>query len=663
MEIRLLTAHVTLLKQPQKTFMNRALFFLTFVLLSFSALAQTAKMGQANQIEIYLNEVPFEPDAPAVILMTQGESKFFGSVFETTYFVRMKILAEAGKQYADVRIRYYVGDKRYEEISGVKAQTVNYVRGVKTEEIKVEKEGIFDVAMDNGYQEMRITFPNIQVGSIIEYTYKKTDKNITFIDGWTFQQSIPTLFSKYQITMTPYLQYRTIGQGSNYANKVEKTDSNGTYSWTLRDQYSIKEEPFMKNFRDYVDRIEFQLTQYQTRSATAGVEWEKVLNTWEALGDDMITYYSDKGFYRSNPIEKEALNIDLSGGSQKEQAAKAYYYLRDNYLIKGDDWIYPKQSLNQLLKSKVGSPVELMLTLMGILKSMGIKCDPVLIGSKGHGRSELVEYPFLNQFDEILLLTELDGSLQFLDVSDRMAPFGYVDLDKHVSGGLYLQKKQSKLIPIDIRHNSNTVHFNQVSLNEDGQLQMQSSFRNYFYKGLDLAHLIDSKERKSEPLDKIFKEEDHAEFSNFKVDDALREKNYYTLNYEVTYPKTANSNLLSFRPLKFSSFSENPFSEEYRVFPVDFEYAFSETYNTNVMIPEGYEVDDYPLQESFTIDGGYVTFMYSPTMMDNMLKITARFEVKIPLIPAYQYENLKFFMESVASKLSEPVILKKKTSL
>ncbi len=641
--------------------MNRAFLFFTLLCISFSAFSQTAKLGQANQTEVYLSEVPFEPDAPAVILMTQGESKFFGNVFETTYFVRIKILAETGKQYADVRIRYYVGDKRYEEISGLKAQTVNYVNG-KAEEIKVENEGIFDVAVDNGYQEVRISFPNVQVGSIIEYTYKKTDKNITFIDGWTFQNNIPTLYSKYQITMTPYLQYRTIGQGSNYASKVEKTDAYGTYSWTLRDQYSLKEEPFMKNYRDYVDRIEFQLTQYQASSSTSGVEWENVMNTWEALGDDMITYYSDKGFYRSNPIEKESLNVDLSGASQKEKAEKAYYYLRDNYGIKGEDWIYPKQSLNQLLKSKVGTPVELMLTLMGILKSMGIKCDPVLIGSKGYGRSELVPYPFLNQFDEILLLTELDGSLQFLDLTDVMAPFGYVDLDKHVAGGLYLQKKASKLIPIDIRHNSNTVHFSQVSLNESGQLWMQSSFRNYFYKGLDLAHLVASNERKNEPLEKLFKEEDQTNFSNFKVDDAIHEKNFYTVNYEVTYPQTGNSDFISFRPLKVSSFSDNPFSEEYRVFPVDFEYSFTETYNTNVMIPEGYEIDDYPLEEKFTIDGGYVTFMYSPMMMDKMLKITARLEVKIPLIPAHQYGNLKYFMESVASKLSEPVILKKKSN-
>lgn len=67
---------------------------------------------------------------------------------------------------------------------------------------------------------------------------------------------------------------------------------------------------------------------------------------------------------------------------------------------------------------------ELILAYMGLLKSLEISCEPVLIGSKGYGRSSIVPYPFLNQFDEILLLATPDGKPQFLDLSDPLAPFG-----------------------------------------------------------------------------------------------------------------------------------------------------------------------------------------------------------------------------------------------
>ena len=641
--------------------MNKNLLTFIVLLIGTQAFSQSAKLGEFSFDEISLTEVAYEPDASAVILVSNGDSRFINGLFETTFFVRLKVLSEPGKENADIRIRYYVGDQNMEDILGIKAQTTTFVNG-KAETVKVSKDGIFDVELDGGYKEMRISFPNVQVGSIIEYQYKKSDKSLTFIDGWTFQHKLPTLYSNYAIKMDPNLEYRTIGQGMNYTSSVEKTSESGYYTWTLKDLRALKEEPFMKNYRDYVDRIEFQLSQYRA-SSEYGSAWKNVLNTWEVLGDEVISNYTQNGYYRSNPIEKEFLDVDLKGQTQLETAQKAYYYLRNNFRVEGEDWIYPDQNLNQLLKSKVGSPVELMLALMGVLKSEGISCEPVLIGSKGYGRSDLVPFPFLNQFDEILLLTELDGKRQFLDLSQPDAPFGYVDLDKHVKSGLYLQKQQSKVVPIDIQHNSNSLYFGQVTMNEDGQLVMANSHRNYRYRGFGLAKEIDRLEKRKEPLEKLFDEEDGVVFENIQVNNLLEEKDILIMNFDTKFTDSGDQELILFSPLKFSSFSENPFTQEYRMFPVDFGYAFTETYNTVVTIPEGYEIDDYPLEAGYTINGEYVVFVYSPSLVDNSLNITAKLMVKAPLIPASEYENLKYFMESVASKLSEPVILKKKSTI
>ena len=640
--------------------MNKTLLSLILILFSGIGYSQTPKMGEFSATEISMTEVAYEPDASAVLLVHHGNSQFLSGLIETTYFVRLKVLSEAGKDNADIRIRFYVGDQRMEAVSGVKAQTTNFENG-KEESVKVSKDGIFEVDLDDGYKEVRISFPNVQVGSIIEYQYKKVDKNLTFIDGWTFQNNLPTLFSKYEITMNPNLEYRTMGQGQNFSTSVEKTHEFNTYTWTLKDLRSLKEEPFMKNYRDYIDRIEFQLAQYKA-SGDYGVEWKNVLNSWEVLGDEVISYYTEKGFYRNNPITKEFLEVDLKGATQLETAQKAYYYLRDNFRVEGEDWIYPDQNLNQLLKSKVGSPVEVMLALMGVLKSEGISCEPVLIGSKGYGRSDLVPFPFLNQFDEILLLAVLDGKRQFLDLSQPDAPFGYVDLDKHVTGGLHLQKKQSTLIPIDIQHNSNSLYFSQVTMNEEGQLIMNNSHRSYRYRGLGLAKDIAGIEKRSESLNKLFDEEDGVLFDNFEVNNLLEENDMLIMKFQTKFTDMEDQEMILFSPLKFSSFSENPFTQEYRMFPVDFGYAYTETYSTVVSVPDGYEIDDYPLEAGYTINGEYVVFVYSSSMTNDVLNISAKFVVKTPLIPATEYENLKYFMESVASKLSEPVILKKKTS-
>lgn len=649
--------------------MNKLFLAFALTLCLVQAYAQSIKMGEINETEIALTEVPYEPGASAVILASSGDSRFYGGMLETSYFYRIKILTEAGKEYADIRLRYYRGESGTENLSGVKAQLVNVVDG-KLLETKIGKEHIYDVEIGDGYWETRISFPDAQVGSILEYSYKIGDKNLTFLDGWSFQRSIPTLYSKYQIIMIPQLDYKMIGQGYNFFHNSQKGVNNGTYSWELRDLYSLKEEPYMKNYRDYQERVEFQLSRYQSSGGSsnggysagpAAGEYVDVLNTWEKLGNDLIEVYANKGFYRTGALERELFALDLSQGTERQKAERAYYYLRDNFVNEGEDWIYPSQSLNQLLKAKKGSPGDLILAYMGILKSQGITCDPVLIGSKGYGRSELVMFPFLNQFDEILILAELDGKQQFIDLSDPMAPFGYVDIDKHVRGGLLLQKGKSQLVPIEIKHSSNNMVISTIELDEQtGELIMHNTLRSYYYAGLRIAHVADNYEKAEKPLEEMFSGSDEfMEVKNAKVENLLEEKNFVNSSFDLVLANAGDQELLTFNPLRVSSFSENPFTQEYRVFPVDFDYPFTEVYTANIKVPEGYEIDDFPTNESITIPGSLVSFNYFVENISGVLKVSAKLDIRASLIPIESYGDLKYFMESVAAKLSAPVILKK----
>lgn len=643
--------------------MNKKLLIAAAILLPFLAPAQSTKMGEISPEEIDLKEVSYEPGAAAVCLVASGDSRIYNGTLETQYFYRVKILTEAGKEHADIRIRYFAGTNNVENLTGAKAQ-ITHVEGGKPVVTKLDKSNFFDIDLGDGLKELRISFPNAQVGSILEYSYKKGDKNIEFLDGWTFQRSVPVMYSEYQIKIPEHLEYKTISQGANLYSRAERKSDYGYFSWKLRDLYGLKEEPFMRNYRDYVDRVEFQLSRYRSGSGsgyTAGPEWTDFLNNWEKLGDGLIEYYSTKGFYRTNPIEREMLSLDLSGGTQLEKAKTAYYYIRDNFVNEGSDWIYTNQTLPQLLKSKKGAPGELILAYMGILRSLGIECNPVLIGSKGYGRSEIVPFPFLNQFDEILLIATLDGQTQFLDLSDPQAPFGYVDLDKHVRGGLLLEKNSSRLIPIDIKHASNKLLFASINLNpETGELLIDNTIRNSYYEGLDYVHRIKNLENDNKPMEDLFKESYGAfEIRNVKVTDQLEEKNMVSVQFQSVLKDAAGQDLLIFNPLQISEFAKNPFTQDFRVFPVDFEYSFKETYTANINLPEGYELDDYPTDETITIPGAPIGFTFLIENLGRVVKLTAKLEVRSPLIQPESYGDLKFFMESVASKLASPVILKK----
>jgi hypothetical protein len=636
--------------------MKKILFLLFLSGLHITSYAQKEKFGKYNSNEMAYSEVDFEPDADAVMLFEEGVSKFFGDVFETSYHFRMKILKESGISRGDVTIPFYSGDNRTEEISSVKALITNF-EGGQAQTIKVEKDQIFEVEVANGWKEVRITFPNVKVGSIIEYTYKKTDKNITMLDGWTFQNDIPTIMSTYSITMLPQLEYKMIGQGEKYNTTSEKTASNGTYSWTLRKLNSLKAEPYMKNFADYRERVEFQLSRYQKSLS----EWEDVLQNWVVLGNEVLKDYDEKGYFRTAPLDKATVGADFEGSTELEKAKKAYYYIQENFQINDERGFFPDQWINQLMKSKIGSPLELDLALMGILTSLGIECHPILVGSKGSGRSDLVPFPFINQFNSMVLLAKLDGNEYLLDLEDPIAPFGYVDLDKHVKAGLLLIKDNSQLVPISIPHNSNSIFISQLKFDEANNLMVEGNLRQSYYEGLVTAQRSHDLEKSNRPLHELFTLDPNWEVVEFEVEDKMRENNFTTTNYKLRIPgpESDNLDLIMLSPFKIATFSKNPFTQDFRIFPVDFGFAFSETYTAMVEIPAGYELDDYPLKESITMENGEVVFQYNPIIMNDKVQISAKVEIRKPKIDVRQYGNLKYFMESIATKMNAPIVFKK----
>lgn len=385
------------------------------------------------------------------------------------------------------------------------------------------------------------------------------------------------------------------------------------------------------------------------------------INSWQELGDKVINEYREKGYYRSNPIERELIDVDLRGATQEEMAKKAYYYVLDNFLVEGEDWIYPNQFIKNLLKTKVGSPGELVLALMAIYKSLGIECQPVLIGSKGYGRSQLVTFPFLNQFDEILLLAQIDGKRQFVDLSNPLAPFGYIDLDKQVAAGLLLEEGNSLLIPLEVSDQQSTsMNISQIEVDSLQGLVIKNTIRASKYKGLQWAELAKRAQEETGYFEKLFSTNHPNEvIQNISHEDHLVEKNYFTVNYDRIVPEFGKAETLIINPIQTSIFSESPFTSDFRVYPVDFGFLFKETFNTSILIPEGYEIDDYPIKESFVMEGGYLSFSYQPSIMNGKLSILSFVQVKNSMIPVSSYGSLKFFMEAVAAKLSSPVILKK----
>jgi len=637
----------------------RQLAILAMVVLSTSVLkAQEIKLGKYSKEELEMSECPFEPDASAVVLGEQGISFFSNSQCVTEIRRRLKIFDASAKEYADITIRIYEGENRMESVVGLKAQVMNYENG-KEKIIKMSKKDFFESEVGNGYKEIRFTFPNVKEGSIIEYEYNIYSKSITFLDGWTFQNDIPTIFSRYRIDIPEYLDYRFLGQGENFivANQARNKESGGN-DWVLTNLKSIKPEPYMENFVDYLDKIEFQLAGYKDYSNHG--HYKPVLSNWQKLADELYDMEEFKSYFRNNGTFKDLEEKEFEGDTDLAKAENIYQYIKETYTLNDEGGFVPSQSIKKLVEGKVGSKTELNLLLVAMLRAHGIEATPLLISSKGNGRSYLVQFPFVRQFNRLIVKTTIDGEEIFADTSNEFVPFGYLPLEYHVEGGFLVNKEDSKLVGMDLDHKSGIMQMVNISLDEDS-VHYNHQVR---YMDYDAIRFLEKYEDLDEEgASKWLKLDDDAVVTTFAMEKKEDKVKKVQNSFNVDRAINPSTEMLLISPIIISRYKENPFKVDERIFPVDFNYLVSDNYIANIKIPDGYVLDDYPEQMAISLPGGLAKFMYIPQedQSNNILRINIKFDLNTEMVQPRDYQGLKAFMEYLVNKIQEPVVLKKKS--
>ncbi len=148
---------------------------LLFFVLIINAQFKEFKFGKISEQELNLTQVPFEKNADAVILSEEGKMDLTPSNYYLTVKRRIKILTEKGVEEANIQLSYYSKSKN-ETIGSIKGNTINTVNG-ETIVSPIDDKEIFDVKVNDLYSAKRFTFPNVKVGSIIEYTYQKSSEH------------------------------------------------------------------------------------------------------------------------------------------------------------------------------------------------------------------------------------------------------------------------------------------------------------------------------------------------------------------------------------------------------------------------------------------------------------------------------------------------------
>lgn len=674
-----------------KSYMNTVFKGLVLILLlAINAHAQKApiKFGDIPMDDLKMTVYEADTSAAAVILADYGESSLVynqekGFMLNYERITRIKILKKEGFEWANRYIYVYHEGGEEEKVTSLKGTTYNLENG-KIVETKLKNESIFKEKESKNVDVMKVAFTNVKEGSIIEFSYKILSDFIFNFQDWDFQESIPVRYSEYRARIPEYFRYDKYMQGyitlhtaeetaapssititskersegmvvqtEFYSNKIDFQENR--YRWVAKDVPAFKEEPYMTTIRDYISRINFELSY--TKFPNSPIK--NYTTTWENINK---LYEESENFGRevtgNGFLKKTVEEVTAGMLSHEEKISAIHNYIRSNFIWDGSTRSFVDGSLRAVVDEKKGNSSELNLLLASMIDKIGgVEVFPTLISTRDHGF--LREHtPATNQFNNVICVVRYDGKEVLLDATEKLLPTGFLP-ERCLNGkGFAISKEGYRWVNLKAPVKSRKTTSIDLTLSVDGEFTGTITQNLSGYYGLKARKSYLTKGESD--YVKFFKQENWeiatSEFQNLKELNSS-----FKANFKVTINDhaTIGGNAIYFNPLFKWQMNDNLFKLEKRQYPVDFGSPFDEMVITKINLPQGYTIEEVPQSKVFMLPEDAGKFLFNVNVTAQSINITSSLQINKSLFTQEEYQNLREFYARIIAKHAEQIVLKK----
>ena len=352
--------------------------------------------------------------------------------------------------------------------------------------------------------------------------------------------------------------------------------------------------------------------------------------------------------------------------TEQEQIATIYSYIQEN--VKWDETygIYAYDELENCFAQKTAGSGELNLMFLALLRQMEVKSYPVLISTRSNGKTYPL-YPFLDQFDHVIVAYYLKGEEQyrFADLSGGKQPLGYPSVAALNFQGMLIGEERTKWI--DIKPPTSKAVFL-----VNGTLDVEGGFKGTLKSQLTgyMTPSVVEKKKKEQPEGEAESEAQANETSG--ISNILEELEFSEIQtikngvkgvaeFNLVEYAQGGGGFLYFSPLNFYQITENPLKAEKRQYPVDMPYNIHQHYIFVIETPEGYAVEELPEGANVILPNKDGKLTYSAKTLGEKIQITLQVQVNKNFFLPDEYPYLKAFFDAIIQKQEEQIVLKSKT--
>jgi hypothetical protein len=611
--------------------------------------------------ELKMTTDPKAPGAPAIYLYRQVDRFDQSRAGHENNYIRIKILTEAGRDYANIEIPYQ--DKM--SISSIRARTVRPDGSIVNFDGQVFKTAV-EKKRDSKLLVKSFTVPDVQVGSIIEYrfTYDFDDYYI-FNSQWVI--SSPLFTRKALFTLKPFgewaVQWSWPAGLPEGATKPAQEPITHIVKMTADNIPAFQEEEFMPPPNELKFRVNFTYNEDGFESDENSY-WRKFGKKQNGKADS----FADKRKAMADAVA----GIVSASDSPELKLEKIYYRCQKLRNLSYEPAISTEQfkrdkmkvpdNAEDVWKLGYGFGSQITWLFLGLARAAGLDARPALVA----GRADHFFNPKRmdgKELDSNVVVVKLNGKDIFCDPGSAFTPLGLLPWAETGVQGRLLDKDGGAWVdtPLPASDATHIERTSSLQLSDDGSLDGKVTVTR---TGLD-ALVWRLNERNEDDANRKRALEDDlknsipaaSEIELKNSPDWSSAKTPLIAEFEVKIPGWLTSaGKRALMPTGFFVANEKHlFEHSTRTYPVYFRFPYKEVDDITITLPQGWKVDSElkPINQ----DVKAAAYTFSSSAKDNALHLQRTLRSDLYLVPADKYSVLRAFYQYVRTSDDQSVVL------
>ena len=647
---------------------RRLLFAMCSVLICVSAVAAGNGFQPVSPDELKMTSEPLAPGAPAIILYRQVDRDDTGLTAHENDYVRIKVLTEEGRKYADVEIPYL--KENGNEIVNIKARTINPDGSISNFNGKAFDKSIVK-AKGLKYMAKTFTLPNVRVGSILEYYYTlDLSEHYVYDSHWILSDELFTKHAKF--SLNPYtesgMSVRWTWQGLPQGTNPPSEGNNRVVRLEAMNIPAFKTEDYMPPANELKARVDFT---YSTEPYTKDVTqfWEK---RGKKLSDSVESFIGKR-----KAMETTVAQIVSATDSPEIKVHKIYDYVQKlrntSYEVQKTeqqrkrDKEKPASNVEDIVKKGYGNGVQLTWLFLGLVRAAGIEAYPVMVSDRRNYffRSASMDD---RKLDSNVVLVKLNGKDIYCDPGGAFTPFGLLDWAETGVTGLRLDKNGGSWITTPLPDSSASRIERRATLNlmEGGDLEGKLSVT---FTGIEAMNRRVEERNEDETARKKYLEDEVKEYIPAASEIELTNKPDWSGSatplvgeFKMKIPGwIAGAGHRALMPVGiFTATEKSVFDHTERVYPIYFEFPYEDLDDVSVTLPPGWSVNSVPPPEDQ--ENNAVGYVVKVENEKQTLHLTRKLRINLLLVDTKYYPSLREFFQTVRKGDEQQILLQPGTT-